>query len=203
MYLNSSKALLLAATVSLLSACASQQKVTEITPVAVTTSPAAVVPAGPSAPEMAAYEAAVQALEAGDLIAAKSVLLDLAKKYPEFAGPVVNLAILAEKDGDMDGAIAQYQVALAIKPDHVAALNNLAVLLQQRGEFARAAEFYQRGLKKAPESPELNYNLAVLCELYLQDYSKAIKYYEAYNSVLAQPDADVDVLLKGLKRRVN
>ncbi|MCP5161833.1 MAG: tetratricopeptide repeat protein [Hahellaceae bacterium] len=202
MYLNSSKPFFLAGFVMLISACASQPKV-EMAQALSQPATAVVQPMAPNPAELASYEAAVQALDAGDVVAAKPVFESLSKKYPDFAGPLVNLAIVAEQEGDIDGAIAQYQVALAIQPDHVAALNNLAILLQTKGEFSRAAEFYKRGLSKSPDSPELNYNLAVLYELYLRDFEKAVKYYEVYSASLSQPDADMEVLLKGLKRRIN
>ncbi len=198
MYQTLSKSLCVAGVLILMTACAGQPQVAPVPTVQAVTQPV-----GPDAGEMASYQAAVQYLEQGDYDRAKPVFIALAQKYPDFAGPLANLGILAEQQGDMDAAIAQYQVALAIKPDHVAALNNLAILLQQRGEFERAAEFYLRGLKAAPTSPELNYNLAVLYELYLRDFNKAIRYYESYNASLDQPDAEVETLLKGLKRRVN
>ena len=57
------------------------------------------------------------------------------------------------------------------------------------------------GLTIDPKNKNLNYNMAVLNELYLNDYTTALQYYQSYVAVLDKPDAKVNRWIKSLKRK--
>ena len=65
-----------------------------------------------------------------------------------------NLALLLQDQGDLAGARALYERALAIRekalgpehPDTAKSLNNLAVLLQAQGDLAGARPLFERAL---------------------------------------------------------
>ena len=64
---------------------------------------------------------------------------------PDYFAPRFNLALLREKSGDDEAAIALYEEALAIDPGHGAAGRNLAALISRRG---RGGELPLRGANK-------------------------------------------------------
>jgi protein O-mannosyl-transferase len=71
------------------------------------------------------------------------------------------LARALARRGQMDAAIAQYEEALAIKPDYVEAHNNLGNVLAGRGEHAAAITQYRMALRIKPDHAEAHNNLAL------------------------------------------
>lgn len=85
---------------------------------------------------------------------AARLLEDTAAKHPKAPEPLVDLAQIEERAGNVPGAVAAYRRALERAPDNAILLNNLAYLLAAdpagRDEAGRLAERAQ-GL--APQSP--------------------------------------------------
>lgn len=75
-----------------------------------------------------------------------------------------NLGATLKAMGDRRGAIAAYQHALALEPDHAVALNNLAVIYRDQGDPQRSIEILRRvamlkpGLAEAQENLRNAYN---------------------------------------------
>ena len=72
-----------------------------------------------------------------------------------------NLALALAGRGQVDDAIAHYQKALEINPDHARAHNNLAVALAGRGEIDSAIAHYQKALEIKLDYAEAHNNLAL------------------------------------------
>ncbi len=70
-----------------------------------------------------------------------------------------NLGLVLADRGQLDQAIAQYQVALKIQPDYAEAHNNLGNALADRGQFDEAIAHYRRALQINPRDVEAVYNL--------------------------------------------
>jgi tetratricopeptide (TPR) repeat protein len=65
-----------------------------------------------------------------------------------------------------------------------------SLIYQDQGDFLKAEDLLRRAEAIQPDHHLVNYNLGVLYELYLQDYSLAIKYYERYVSVSKADDVE-------------
>lgn len=63
--------------------------------------------------------------------------------------------------GDVDRAIAEYQAAVLLKPDHADSYLNLGVALALKGQHAQAAGLYEEALRLQPRNPMAHANLAL------------------------------------------
>lgn len=70
-----------------------------------------------------------------------------------------NLGIALNNQGDTDGAIAQYQKALELRPRYAEAHYNLGRLLAQKGELGNAVTHYEKALEINPDDAEAQNNL--------------------------------------------
>lgn len=73
-----------------------------------------------------------------------------------------NLGLLAARDGRMAEAVADFQKALALSPDHVVALNNLGNAYRQMRRWDDAGATFEHAMSVAPENAESNYGLAMV-----------------------------------------
>lgn len=72
-----------------------------------------------------------------------------------------NLGLLAARAGRTDEAIAYFDRALQIDPDHLIALVNLGNAYRQAKRWEEAKTAFQRALQLNTEDPEANYGLAM------------------------------------------
>jgi len=75
------------------------------------------------------------------------------------------LAIAFDHDGKTDEAIAEYQAALAIKPDFAEAHNGLGMMLNRKGKRDEAVAEYELALKYQPNFPEAHNNLGAILDI--------------------------------------
>lgn len=151
---------------------------------------------------LAGYSQALNAMYAEDWFQAEVGFEQLIAEYPAYPGPYVNLAILYRRDNRIDEAESALERALAIVPDHPAANSELGVLYRKRGDFAAAEAVYRRALDGDPGYALAHYNLGVLYDLYLKREADALEHYEAYLSLTAEPDAEVERWVVDLRRRL-
>jgi tetratricopeptide (TPR) repeat protein len=62
-------------------------------------------------------------------------------------------AVKLRKNGDLDGAIAEYRAALRLDPDYVNAHHNMGLALHAQGKMADAKEEFKKVLKLLPDTP--------------------------------------------------
>ncbi len=87
-------------------------------------------------------------------------LFKAALRYPDFhgVGPAATHAslglILNRTTHDLPGAIAEYEAAVASKPDWVPALRALGALYVETGQYARAQELFAKVATLLPDDPQ-------------------------------------------------
>jgi len=150
----------------------------------------------------AAYDDALAAMDAGDVVEAELMLEQFVLEYPDFPGAYVNLAILYERDGRYEDAHSVLDHALALEPAHASANNRLGILLRKQGMFAEAEEAYRRAIESDPTYAIAHHNLGVLLDLYLYRPAEALEHYRRYQDLLGEPDAAVGRWIIDLERRV-
>jgi len=147
------------------------------------------------------FEAAVVHMNAGDTAAAEQAFRALAKDYPTYSGPLVNLGILAAKNGRLTEAEEAFKAALERNPRNAAAWNQLGIVYRKQGRFADADRAYQRALELDPQYANAYLNLGVLCDLYLHQPQRALEAYERYLELSSAPDARVSAWVSELRKR--
>ncbi len=79
----------------------------------------------------------------------------------------------AQKQGDLDSALAYYQKAVAVDPKYAVVYNDIGVILEAGGDLDGAIEVYLKAIDADPEYPGSYSNLALLYEE-LGDYAHAV-----------------------------
>jgi len=158
------------------------------------------VAADPAA--QAQFAAALEALEAGDDARAEPLLRSLATRYPMHAGPLVNLAQLQARRGELEAAEALLKQALAVCHRCAAPWNALGVVQRRQGRFAQAEQSYRRALAADPGYADAAFNLGVLYELYLQRPELALAEYQHFRALAVDDAPAVEQWIGDLERRV-
>jgi tetratricopeptide (TPR) repeat protein len=188
------RALLLVSLVALTAACGGGTKPDEV----------AAVPVGPDPAAIAAHQQALALLEAGDEPAAVARLQALSDAYPDYSGPLVNLALIRSRRDENTDALALLERAVRVCDHCAPAWNELGILQRRAGRFAEAEQSYLKAIAADPAYGNAHFNLAVLYELYLQRPELALDQYARFREVQAEDPAggDVDKWMADLKRRV-
>jgi tetratricopeptide (TPR) repeat protein len=78
--------------------------------------------------------------------------------------PMTHLAAgqMLERQGDLQGAIDQYEKAVSANPRFTTAYNRLAIAYQKQGKFAEAEQMFQQGIRADPGAAMLHNNLAYI-----------------------------------------
>jgi tetratricopeptide (TPR) repeat protein len=166
-------------------------------------SAAAVAKPGPPPIPVAAQEEFAGALalaRAGNDGAARARLASLARQYPQFCTPLVNLGILYRKDGDLDAAAHALQQAVARDPHSALAWTELGVIQRLGGGFEDAAQSYGRAIAADPTYAPAYRDRGVLRDLYLDQPAAALGDFEQYRK-LAGGDKPVIMWIAELQHR--
>lgn len=150
----------------------------------------------------ASFNEAVQVMEQGNVAEAQSRFEQLAIAYPEKAGPMANLGIIAFQEGDADSATQWFESALAVNPEHVQALNHLGVIARNAGEFDEAERYYRAALAVDPNYAPAILNLAFLLDIYLGNPADAVDLYERYQSAASEPHPRLEDWIFDAKNRI-
>ncbi len=89
--------------------------------------------------------------KSGQPAKAQESLEDARNRFPESLPVLLNLAILQQQNGDVDGSSETYADLLDIAPDNVIALNNLAWIYHEKGDDS-AIELAKRAYELNPEN---------------------------------------------------
>jgi tetratricopeptide (TPR) repeat protein len=94
-------------------------------------------------------------------------------------------AVRHHQAGRIDEAVAHYERALALKPDHAEAHNNLGVALAALGRMDGAVAHYERALVLKPDYAEAHNNLGITLAA-LGRIDSAVAHYE--RALILKPD---------------
>lgn len=135
------------------------------------------------------YARALGLIDAGEAGKAADMLRVLAADYPDYAGPLINLAMLAADNGNADEAMALLVQALEICENCAPAWNQAGILHREAGRFGAAEDAYLHALAADPDYALAYYNLGVLYDLYYQRPELAVEHYERYVALAADMDS--------------
>jgi Flp pilus assembly protein TadD len=180
---------------------------------------AAAAPAGgtanPTAPGVAAgsahpqvspaaradFDRVVSYMRAGKAVEAELGFKQLSLQYPQFAAPLVNLAILQRNDGHLDQAEETLKSAVAHERGSAVAWNELGATQRMRGQFKDAASSYEQAIAADPRYAPAWRNLGVLSDLYLGDPGRALTAFEQYRQLTGE-DKPVSGWIAELRQRL-
>lgn len=148
------------------------------------------------------YEDALKSLRSGDLEDAKAKFRTLHTNQPQYAGPLVNLGIVAYQEKRYEQATAYFEKALELKPNHTQALNYMGVLARIDGRFGEAEGYYRHAIKIDPNYRLAIRNLGILLDLYGGRIEEALALYERYQSLQDEPDPKVKEWIFDIKQRL-
>lgn len=153
-----------------------------------------------SSDEVEHFNAAMDLINEENYPDAIALLNDTFSGSRKSAVPFINLAIAYRKQGELEKAEENLEIALDIEPDNPVANNEYGLLLRRMGRFEEARNTYESLLKQYPDFALANRNLGVLCDIYLRDYPCALEAYQAY-SALVPDNEDVKVWITDLEWR--
>ena len=159
----------------------------------------------PPAEVTSRFDAAVARYAAGDEAAAEAAFRSLASEHPEYAGPLLNLALIHARRGEEPEALAYLGAAATRCAQCGAVWNELGILRRREGRFTDAERAYRRSIEAEPGFGLAYYNLAVLYDLYLQRPELALELYRQYLDDTPDPalSANVTRWVTDLERRVS
>ena len=120
-----------------------------------------------------------QALDAGEA---------LEKQFPSTPYIPNLLGAVNAGLGRLEQAVANYEKALAIKPDYAEAYNNMGLVLKDKGESDAAIESFKKALKTKPDYAEAYHNLGLVLkdkgesDAAIESFKKALKIKPDYAS---------------------
>jgi tetratricopeptide (TPR) repeat protein len=149
----------------------------------------------------AEFDRAVRAMRAGNTVEAELGFKQVALQYPQFAAPLVNLALMQRKQGQLDKAEETLKTAVAHESGSAVAWTELGVTQRMRGEFKDAAASYQKATEVDPLYAPAWRNLGVLEDLYLGDPAKALPAFEQYKALTGE-EKPVNGWIADLRQRL-
>lgn len=146
------------------------------------------------------FEEALTALKAKKTAEARAGFEILAKKHPEFSGPLTNLAILDTKTPASRAAAAgNFSRAVAANPRNAIALNWLGILYREAKDYTRAEQSYQQSLAVNPDNAAVVLNLAILNDVYLKRPAEALNRYRDYQRMTNNRELKVAAWIKAIE----
>ncbi len=163
---------------------------------------AAAKPGPPPIPAAAQeeFDQALALAHAGNDGAAQAQLASLARQYPQFSTPLVNLGILYRKSGDLDAAAHVLQQAVVRDPHSALAWTELGVTQRLGGKFQDAAQSYARAIAADPTYAPAYRDRGVLRDLYLDQPAAALGDLQHYRKLAGQ-DKPVAMWIAELQHR--
>lgn len=101
----------------------------------------------------------------------------------------LNEGLALERQGDFEGAVTSYQLALRDQPHNVKVLQYIAIALSKTGRVEEAIRHYRRALELDPQQPGAHYGLAFLL-IRRGDADRAVTHLRAF---LARPPRDAEM----------
>ena len=163
-------------------------------------------PTAPGHPQVspaarADFDRVVSYMRAGKAVEAQLGFKQLSLQYPQFAAPLVNLAILQRNDGHLEQAEETLKSAVAHERGSAVAWNELGATQRMRGEFKDAASSYEQAIAADARYAPAWRNLGVLSDLYLGDPGRALTAFEQYRQLTGE-DKPVSGWIAELRQRL-
>lgn len=147
------------------------------------------------------FDRVVSYMRAGKAVEAQLGFKQLSLQYPQFAAPLVNLAILQRNDGHLEQAEETLKSAVAHERGSAVAWNELGATQRMRGQFKDAASSYEQAIAADPRYAPAWRNLGVLSDLYLGDPGRALTAFEQYRQLTGE-DKPVSGWIAELRQRL-
>jgi tetratricopeptide (TPR) repeat protein len=128
----------------------------------------------------------VSLAHAGNGGAAEAQFAELARQYPQFSTPLVDLGILYRKSGNLDAAMQALQQAVARDPKSALAWTQLGVAQRLGGKFKDAEQSYDHAIAADPTYAAAYRNRGVLRDLYLDRPAAALSDFEQYRKLAGE-----------------
>jgi tetratricopeptide (TPR) repeat protein len=164
------------------------------------TTPLATHPDVP-APARADFDRAVNYMRGGNAAEAELDFKQVALQYPQFAAPLVNLALLQRKQGQLEQAEQSLKSAVSHESASAVAWTELGVTQRMRGEFKDAQASYEQAIAVDARYAPAWRNLGVLMDLYLNDPNRALTAFEQYKQLTGE-DKPVSGWIAELRQRL-
>src|ERR1700732_1584 len=132
------------------------------------------------------FNRVVSYMRAGKAVEAELGFKQLSLQYPQFAAPLVNVAILQRNAGHLEQAEETLKSAVAHERGSAVAWNELGATQRMRGEFKDAASSYEQAIAADPRYAPAWRNLGVLSDLYLADPGRALTAFEQYRQLTGE-----------------
>jgi lipoprotein NlpI len=163
---------------------------------------AAAKPGPPPIPAAAQeeFDQALALARAGNDGAARAQLANVARRYPQFSTPLVDLGILYRKSGDLGAAADALQQAVARDPHSALAWTELGVTQRLGGRFQDAEQSYTRAIAADAAYAPAYRDRGVLRDLYLGQPAAALADFEQYRK-LAAGDKPIVMWIAELQHR--
>lgn len=129
------------------------------------------------------FDQALALARAGNDAAAEARLASLARQYPQFHTPLLDLGILYCRSGDLDAAMKAFRQALARDPHSARAWTDLGVAQRLDGKFADAEHSYTQAIAANPAYAAAYRDRGVLRDLYLNEPAAALGDFEQYRKL--------------------
>lgn len=132
--------------------------------------------------------AAISALNNGQPMVAKALLLGLTQRYPLAGKPWVNVGLINFRRGELERAQQAAEKALKLQPEIAAADYLLGLVAHKKNDVPKALKYYLAALEKNQQHAHSHYNVALLYDTYYQDLEKAVFHYRRYLELSTSDD---------------
>lgn len=104
----------------------------------------------------------VRQLEAGKLLSAQGIFLEILDRDPEYSPAINKLGVISAIKKDFEKAESYFLKAINLSPKFSSPYTNLGNIYFERGEMERAEELYKKAIFLDPSNPLPHNNLAVI-----------------------------------------
>jgi tetratricopeptide (TPR) repeat protein len=148
-----------------------------------------------------AFDAARQALAAGNVAEAERGFAALTRSNPELSGPHANLGLIHRQAGKSAEAVAELEKAVDLSPLRAELHSQLGLAYRMTGDFAKARAAYERAIALDAAYAPAVLNLGILHDLYLWDGERALEFYDRYMQLTPGGDEQVKRWISDLRNR--
>ena len=145
------------------------------------------------------FNAALKLMKDHQTQEAQAAFAALSRDYPEFSGPMTDLAILYAQSHQRSQAIAGLTKAVAANPRNAVAWNWLGSLYREVNDYPHAEQAYQQALAVKPDYASAHLNLAILYDVAMKRPQDALSQYREYLKAAKKEDLIVSAWIKQLE----